>query len=354
MARTSKAAASAASTDANPTDVPKFDLHLGKTTDFVRWLADLQRWFKDHPAEVSLPDNGWHDVTPALAFDWLRLNKPTIAGLQHGKNREADLSTVRYYAAQMMQQGGWKPTGQPVLFSSDSVLQDAQHRLLAGYLSGATFRTYVVADVPPDEQLFAYIDNSRPRSPAAALQTAGYNGRSTLVSQVLKMLDQFINGAYTPTSIHTRPRLTPIQYITMGEQHPGVSDACRLAVSDYGEATTALLGNKSVVALATLLIIEGFGADVADAFFDDLANADPTDFSRKSATNDPVVALRALMADEARKGDNVMRAHVILGNLIKAFNAWHAKVSVRKLGMLTHEEFPRFDSADEQQQQEAA
>jgi hypothetical protein len=54
-----------------------------------------------------------------------------------------------------------------------------------------------IVDAPSIPNLFAFIDNVRQRNPSAALQTAGFDGLSPLISQTIQMSVNFEAGAYT-------------------------------------------------------------------------------------------------------------------------------------------------------------
>jgi hypothetical protein len=158
---------------------PKFvlDLSTASTKAFQQFLEEFEAWRKtQEPREIDLT-NGWKVITPEIAEAML-LRNPI------GANRKPTLPAVKYYA-RLMLANDWMKTGQPVIFDTDGTLRDAGHRLLAAYLSGASFPTYLVGDVPPNPGLFAYIDNSKARSPADALATAGLNGLAKLLSSVV-------------------------------------------------------------------------------------------------------------------------------------------------------------------------
>lgn len=316
-----------------PAAMPTFDLAQGKKKDLFFWVDALHKWLAANPKEVVVPPNGWYDITPDMALDFMRLDKP-------GANREVDLSTIRYYGNQM-QEGEWKRTGQGVLISQDKVLIDARHRMLACILTGATFPSYVITDVPPEERLFAYIDNSRARSPAAGLETAGYNGRSQTMSQVIKLIDQFGNGALTNTAVQPRPRMSPAQYLAIADQHPMIKDACRIAASVYGDTVLIFLDHKPIVAFLALMLLERYGRDVTDAFFEELQSADPADYNAK-VLNDPFTALRALLLSESKKDKKMMKAHQVLGCAIKAFNLWREEKRTKRISLRVEDAFPSF------------
>lgn len=323
-----------------------------------RWILDLKNATAKslaalieqiHSASEKEPpngpvswQNGWYLFTPQMGEAAL-LRNPL------GANRKMSLTSVTYYAEQMARDE-WPKTGQPLIFSDTGTLLDGQHRIAAGYLSNTPFWTYIVSDVPESPHLFAFIDNVKARTPANALQTAGLNGASAVISQVLKMAVEYEAGVYTGSQVLRHPRMAPVQYLQAIDRHPNARRAVHLTNSDYEQAVTVLGGHKDVVGFVTMKIIDLFGQPTADLFFDELMADDNDD-----AKGNPVAALRKLMADDAKK-QKQMKRHIALGNVILAFNAWKQDEPVKKRWfMASHEEFPRFiepapeeDSSDEE------
>ena len=115
----------------------KLDLDNPKPKDVLALVEAFEADIKAKPDLGPLPvQTGWNEITPVIGVGLARRNRP-------GANRRIDPNTVFYYANQMAR-GQWKATGQPILFSEDGVLMDAQHRILAGIISGVTFTSYVV------------------------------------------------------------------------------------------------------------------------------------------------------------------------------------------------------------------
>src|SRR5262245_12811859 len=146
------------------------DLQSASARAFSALLDDFESWRATEPSREIDLSNGWKVITAEIAEAMLVRNRV-------GANRRPTEDTVKYYARQMIG-GEWKKSGQPIIFSDRGVVLDCGHRLWASYLSGASFPTYLVGDVAHDDALFAYIDNSKARSPADALASAGLNGMS--------------------------------------------------------------------------------------------------------------------------------------------------------------------------------
>lgn len=87
------------------------------------------------------------DITPALAAKWLKLNKT---------NRSVREAHVLRLARQMTA-GLWQVTSDAIAFSTEGVLTDGQHRLLAVIRSGCTVRMAIMSNLDPSTLL---VENS--------------------------------------------------------------------------------------------------------------------------------------------------------------------------------------------------
>jgi hypothetical protein len=80
------------------------------------------------------------------------------------------------------------------------------------------------------------------------------------------------------------------------------------------------------------------GQEIADDFFGDL-----TDFDGNYPAEGAIVKLRNLIAIDQKK-EKPMKRHQVLGNVIKAFNAWMAGVDLPKRWvMAVNDDFPVFN-----------
>ena len=283
---------------------PKFKADLNNLSGrgFAQLIDDITLWRKTTPKTPLNLTTGWMTVTPEIAENML---------LHNTKNRPVSFGQVRYYA-DMMQKGEWKKTGQPLIFDTEEVLVDAQHRLVAGYLSGTPFETFVIADVPADPTLFAYIDNNLPRDIAAQMQTAGFNGLAKRVKPVLQIAQRFDAGAYSMSGITAVPRLSPYQMLLYVQNHPELMNAAKLVRSEY-EKASAIVGYFDVTVFVAFKILELHeDEDLLDGFLDELGSDDPTG---------PIATFHKKMADN-NKCVKPMKKHVILACLIRTFNAW--------------------------------
>jgi len=303
-----------------------WDAEHGNAARFEELVESYDQWHKNEPISGQLDvKDGWHEVTPAIAEDWLRRNYP-------GANRKVALATVLYYAGQM-KTDNWPKTGQPIIFSDNGTLYDGQHRLWASLLSGCSFLTYVVTSVPDRDKLFAFMDNGKVRTPAVALQTAGYNGVSPTIASVLK-IDHEIDG-YTVNSSGRHVRLTPFDFLMMVEAKPNAVRAARLASSDWDGVV--VISHKDVVGYVGMKIMDLHDQFTADSFFADVA-----DESLADESNAACKLRKLLVADQGR--EKPMKRHQVLGNMIKAFNAWHSQTALpKRWALAVNDDYPVFD-----------
>jgi hypothetical protein len=308
--------------------IVQFDVFRGTPAGFVEITEVFDRAIEARgtPPPLNL-SNGWYRVTPEQAEVFLGRNRK-------GANRQPALATVRYYARQMLR-NDWPRTGQPIIFSQSGVLNDGGHRCWAAYLSGASFETYIVADVPDTEYAFAYIDNSRARTPAVALRTAGFDGVSPFINAIIQIRESIKEGLYSCARPAHRPeRLSPKQTIEIAVSDPFLKRAARLTAGEYQVAIT-LVDHKDIVGYMTYAILEAGHADsVVDDWWREFEMPE-ADLPKGNAA----LAFRVLLrADQAKA--KPLPKHLVLAHGIKAFNAWLTGEPVKSLKISVTDDYP--------------
>jgi hypothetical protein len=303
------------------------DLNTASGRAFNTLLDDFEAWrATQEPRELDLT-NGWKTITQEIAEGML-LRNPV------GANRRPTLPTIKYYARQMVN-NEWKKTGQPILFSSNGQLLDAGHRLWASYLSGASFPSYVIGDVPPDSNLFAYIDNSKARSASDALATAGLNGLAKQISSVVNIAMHYEHHCYQASAKKTLEKVTPIEVIRYATEHNNLRLGARLMAGEYKSAA-AVIGYKDVAAFAAYQILELYGEEDLETFMTELG-----DIGAEPQEGSPIAALQKVLAEDEHSKEP-MKKHQILGHIIKAFNSWYQEEPVKRISLKVNEAFPHF------------
>lgn len=308
---------------------PQFtlDLQAASTNAFIKVLEDFEAWRQtQEPRPLDLA-NGWKEVNPETAEGML-LRNPI------GANRRPTLQTVKFYARQMLG-GAWKKTGQPIIFDDLGALKDAGHRLWASYLSGASFPTFLVGDVPHDDALFAYIDGGKIRTTADALATAGLDGQAKHIAQVVNVAMHFDNGLYTASSKKKLEKVTSIEVIEYVRANDNLRNAARLMAGEHKSAT-AIIHYKEMATFAASKILDLHGEETLDTFMAELGQLDGDE-----AEGSPIAAFQKVMEEDQRAREP-MSKHQVLGHLIKCFNSWLLDEQVRKLTLRVNETFPRF------------
>jgi hypothetical protein len=320
----------------------RLDLKNPKPKEILAIAETFTEAAKANPDLGPLPvTTGWNNVTPEIAVNLLQRNRP-------GANRRIDPGTVFYYANQMAE-GDWKATGQPILIDADGVLQDSQHRLFAVVVSGATIKTFVVTDIEPIKNMFAYIDNVRVRTPAVALQTAGFDGVSPIITKVIRIGEEIKHGVYDPAGATKLPRMSPARILHLVDDYPNAKKAARSAASDWSEVVELIGGRKEVVAYLGMRITDLNDEYVADDFFEEVG-----DTTKERAADDPVGALHKLI-DKDNRADRQMKRQHMLAAMIKVFNAWHKKEALGRRWMLqVDENFPEVEAGESSNNEEAA
>lgn len=316
---------------------PKYslDLSTASTAAFNKVVDDFELWRQTASPVVIDLSNGWKTIDQPTAEAML-LRNPI------GANRRPTLPAVKYYARQMADKK-WKKTGQAILFDTDGKLLDAGHRLWAGYLSGASFDTYVIGDVPADPEVFAYIDNGKTRSSADALATAGLNGLSKSLALVVAMAMRFEQGLYTASSKKSMDKVAPIEVVHYVQEHDNLRKAVRLVAGEY-KAAAKVIEYKDVAAFVAYQILELHGEETLDSFMSEVGHV-----GIEHEEGSPIGALQKVM-EEDETSKEPMEKHQVLGHVIKAFNTWVTGEKVKKITLKVNETFPRFVGPQPSQQ----
>jgi hypothetical protein len=313
----------------DPAWEPEFTLDLASATaqQFQQVLEAFEASTKglgnDLPA-LPFTANDWYTLDAQMAEACLRRNRP-------GTNRKLSFATIKYYWMQM-RDGQWPRTGQPLIFNVEGWQNDGQHREWACYLGRVSFDTFVIIDAPIVEHVFAYIDNIKVRTPAAALQTAKFNGLSSTIGQAIQIASAYDDHVYTCYRSKHVERMSPIQYLRYAEAHKLIKSIARLVVGDHKDAIEAI-GHKDVTVFVGYKIAELYNEEICERFLEEVANElHPTDTLRP---------LRNFLAKQLKSQDPLPKHH-ILAALIKAFNAWVSGDTLKRVSVNVDDPFPRF------------
>src|SRR4029077_14395094 len=147
-------------------------------------------------------------------------------------------------------------------------------------------------------------------------------------------------GCYSMHKVSRALRMTPIQALRIVQSNPQIHDAVYLAVSEYRDVVD-LIGKELAAYTTYKVITVGGGEFVLDEFMRGLAG-DGSDLPEGS----PILALRVWL-DRNHKAEKPLPKHIVLAHVIKAFNAWRAGETVKRLKVTVDESFPEFAEAQQ-------
>jgi hypothetical protein len=334
--------------EGNP--IAAFKLDSATPGDFKQLVVDFTTWAKAQPPAPALDlTDGWTVFTPETSLAFL------MHTVQRGGNRKVSYGTVAYYGDQMVM-NDWRKTGQPIICDTAGNGLDGQHRCWASVLTDKSFPTYVVTSTEPAADLFAYIDNSKPRRADDALYTAGLDGYSRIAAAVVQLARRYDADVMTPSSKGKINKASPMQVLGYVRDHAGIREAITLMQSEHAEAM-ALMLRTDVAIFIGWKILEGFGEDTLDEFMRGLVAADPEDNAGRLA-GDPLIALRKKLdtyAELDAKAGSIIGGKKqkkaqwvqILAHIIKGFTAWHNHQTMKTVTVRVDQAFPKFTDASD-------
>jgi len=328
----------------NWTPAFKCDLTAGPQA-FTHAVEKFREWAPQQKRlEIQL-ETGWHCITPEIAEQLLIRNR---------RNRKLRYPDVLRYATQMAN-GRWKKTGEPVIVNMAGDVEDAGHRLFACYFSGCSFETFVVSDVPNDDELFAFIDNGVSRTGEDTLHSAGLNGMSKdLQSVIKKFAIRYDEGSLYFSG---RSPISPISnsdILDYAKAHPTLSDAVHLTLDVY-PAAVARLGDRAAAIFLAWKIREAYGSGVLEDFMGlltqpDLPNGHPVAALQQRIARHEAAKIANPKTPEARRKttqDKLSDVKLLVVSMI-AFNLWRAgQLNVRRLDPRMDDPFPRIDKPED-------
>jgi hypothetical protein len=313
------------------TPVVELNLETAGTSAFIDAVTVFRQWAAKQPDPNPLTlQNGWYTVTPQMSEDFLRRNRT---------NRKVSFQTVRKYYYAMVN-GEWRRTGQGLIFDATGKAQDLQHRCWAGYLGNVSFDTFIVTDVPPDADLFAYIDDNKPRSSADALFTSGMNGLSPMIAGAIKLAWRYDHNAL---AILKQPRVRDMsirEVLEFSRANPTLIASAHNLIGTYPKAVK-VIGQKPVAVFFAWRAGEMYGEDALESFLVPLGSG------ALLAEDSPILALRNRLLAE-QDDESAMNQPRRLALLIKAFKLHRAGKAITGrsgLSLRDNERFPRFDGA---------
>lgn len=317
----------------------KCDLMAGQQA-FQHATERFRAWAAQQERPTLTLTTGWHVITSQEAERLLVCNR---------RNRKLRYVDVLRYATQMANKR-WKKTGEPIIITDRGDVEDAGHRLFACYFSGCSFETFVVTDVPHDDELFAYIDNGASRTGDDALHCAGLNGMSKHIESVIKKFA--IRYDEDSLSFQGRMPISPIANVDIldyAKAHPTLVEAAHL-IADLYPAAIKRLDDRPVATFIGWKIRDAFGSGVLEDFMtllmqSDLPAGHPVATLQQRLQQHEVAKLSAPKSEKVKQKLSDVK---ILALSMRAFNFWRAgQMNVRRLDPRMEDPFPRIERPED-------
>jgi hypothetical protein len=319
------------SPDGGWTPAIRCDLRAGQHA-FQQSVERFRQWAEKQPRPKLGLNNGWYTVTPQMAEQMLICNR---------RNRKLRWADVLRYGTQMANKR-WKKTGEPIIITVNDDVEDAGHRLFACYFSGCSFDSYIVADVPHDDYLFAYIDNGVSRNGEDTLEIAGVNGMSKHLQSVIKKFairydeDALVFSGRLPVM-----PINNVDILDYAQANPTLGETAHL-VRDLYPAAIKRLDDTSVASFLAWKINQAYGLGVLEDFMQLLTQADlplthPVAILQQRLDQHEAAKLAAPSSAKARQKLTDVK---ILALSMRAFNFWRTNTVVKRLDPRMDDSFP--------------
>lgn len=246
------------------------------------------------------------NLTPGMAAAILSLNS---------KNRPASNSHTKRLA-QAMLDGEWLYNGDAIRVSSEGVLLDGQHRLLAVILSGVTIKARIIYGLAPG--CFTTIDTGRRRSARDALAVEGIPNY-TIVASAARILHNYRLGNWQNSFSSGRKALSNTAILETVNNTPELVVSC-------GECRAVdVVVSPGIAGVVHFLFREaGHSVDLLNEFFSELSTG------RSGASAGAVFLLRNWLIKNKGDANGPARCARFV-YLIKALNAFLLKSDIRQL-----------------------
>jgi hypothetical protein len=270
------------------------------------------RWMIQNPPR----DSERFRITPAMAEIMLQWNV---------RNRPLTDSLVKRYT-RLMKGGRWSYTGEPLIFSTERLL-DGQHRLAACVASGQAIEALVVFGAP--DSAFAFIDVGKTRTAANIFAINGVSNHAIMAAAIQWIVGYegggMMSGAATGHVGMDHDALYA-EYL----KHDGLQDSAWVARA---------FGRAKIVSPSMMCAIHYICARknraMADEFFRKVGEGIGFDGKK-----DPAYKLHKHLVDAAVSQQRVGRK-VAAALTIKAWNAYRLNRDVGVMRFGADETFPR-------------
>lgn len=257
----------------------------------------------ENAMSVKEASTRWMTVTPEHAESLLERNKI---------NRRITPAHVKRLCQSMLR-GKWRTNGEAIKIDWNGDVLDGQHRLLACVMSGVPFETLLISDLPPD--VFQSLDQGKVRSGSDVLAATGAKHTRSIAAAIrameaIRKETALLNIRLSNEEIF---ELYNGEYAGIGDVVARVGSMCKneIVSSSLGAAMW-FLGKRSKYAYK------------ADEFVERLYDGIGL------GVDSPILILRNRLINNTRLKTRGIHREVILGFLIKCWNAFVTGRNIKK------------------------
>lgn len=164
--------------------------------------------------KTNTPTSSIETITPEYAERTLQTANPN--------NRNLNKANVQKLAG-AIERGEWRLNGEPLIFSSDDVLIDGQHRMAAVAQAGIPTPFLVVRGV--ESEAMTTIDTGRSRSAGDVLRMDGKDN-TFILAAAARLLFAWEHYGKLSTRLKVQP--TNPQLLDVVREHPGLEECVKL------------------------------------------------------------------------------------------------------------------------------
>lgn len=244
------------------------------------------------------------DIGPPLARALLNRNPG---------NRKVSAPTVDSYARDMMHDA-WQFNGEPIIISSDGMLNDGQHRCEAIIKANKDVRLLMVIGV--DRETRTTLDQGKIRTTADYLAMEGHANAVPLAAMA-GYAWQYTKLGRLAINSHERP--TKSEVLEFLQEHPNLATSFQMVKRKENRA----IGGHAIVGVAHWIFSKKVGKIAADQFAISLAEG------ANLAKGSPILYVRNRLINNGTR----LRPNEKLELLIKAWNAYRQDETITSFGV---------------------
>lgn len=251
-------------------------------------------------------------VTPATGELLLVTPQMSTAWLAHNENRDERKANVQYFV-RIIKGGFWEVTtdavGLEVRADGTEVLRNGQHRLRAIEITGEAQWLFVVRGITPTAM--SAIDTGKKRTLGDVLKLNYGVTEASEVAAVVRLAYYVENGNPNMVATGGGREVPPALLLDWYTKHPEVKEA-----QVYGKHIYKSVGLSRASCAVAKMLFDRVDPNETDEFFTRVRTGVGL------SEGDPILALRAWIANQRASRDVVPRPSEQLAVIIKTWNDW--------------------------------